>query len=396
MQPRVTNTQAAAALTSGSRWMLKERCRGALAVGLHRSGLLSLIRRLAVRHDLTFVPGSPLPRLCRRAAPKFGILCYHRVGFEGVPLFSRLDPAVFQEQMAFIRKHYRVVSLAELRRELQDGRSVTPTLCVTFDDGYRDLYKYAYPTLKKYDIPATVYLIGRCVETGDAPWYDRIFVALASLAATEIQVDIDKPRRFSLSGEHERAAAAWEIVCFLRSISDRDRRQWCATFERRVNIPVEGLTNRFLDWNQVRAMHRDGISFGAHTMTHPSVGRLDHDELLEEIGESKRLLENRLAVQIEDFAYPFGKLSDTSVAAEEVLKECGYRSAVTTESGANRPGANPFRLRRMQIGDGRRLADFAFDLSRMFLEGPEPSLFDSPPKHYVPAVTERSEAPEAS
>jgi peptidoglycan/xylan/chitin deacetylase (PgdA/CDA1 family) len=376
--------------------MLKEKCRGALAAGLHHTGLLGLMRRLAARHDLTFSRGSRLPRLRQRAIPKFGILCYHRVGVEGVPLFSRLDPVLFEEQMAYIRRHYRIVSLGELCRELEDGSPVSPTLCVTFDDGYRDLYRHAYPVLRKYDIPATIYLIGRCIETGEAPWYDRIFVALASLPADEIQVDIGSPRRLILSGQNERFTATWEIVCFLRSISDSERHRWCAAFEQRVNMPPEALMNRFLDWDQVRTMHRGGIFFGSHTMTHPCVSRLDGDELQEEIGESKRLLENRLGGPINDFAYPFGKPSDRSAAAEKFLKNCGYRSAVTTEYGINRPGANRFCLRRMQIGDGRRLSDFAFDLSRMFLEDSEQSLFDDPAKQSAPAVTESADAPVVS
>jgi peptidoglycan/xylan/chitin deacetylase (PgdA/CDA1 family) len=161
-------------------------------------------------------------------------------------------------------------------------------------------------------------------------------------------------------------------------------------------MPPEALMNRFLDWDQVRTMHRGGIFFGSHTMTHPCVSRLDGDELQEEIGESKRLLENRLGGPINDFAYPFGKPSDRSAAAEKFLKNCGYRSAVTTEYGINRPGANRFCLRRMQIGDGRRLSDFAFDLSRMFLEDSEQSLFDDPAKQSAPAVTESADAPVVS
>jgi peptidoglycan/xylan/chitin deacetylase (PgdA/CDA1 family) len=128
-----------------------------------------------------------------------------------------------------------------------------------------------------------------------------------------------------------------------------------------------------LDWEQVREMHRGGIDFGAHTMTHPAVSRLDSAHFHEELVRSKQLLESGLDSAIQDFAYPFGKPLDLSRTAERFIAECGYRSAVTTINGYNSSGANPFALRRMQIGDDGSLADFSFEICRMFLDGGEDS-----------------------
>ena len=336
---------------------------------LYRSGLLGSIRRLEAGKRLISINSSRLPRLRNFAGSKFGILCYHRVGIEGVPLFSRLDPRVFEAQMRYIKKHYRVVSLGQMCQELHDGRQVPPTLTVTFDDGYRDLHRYAFPVLQKYEIPATIYLIGRCMETGEASWYDRIFVALKEASGDALDVETESFRRFDLSSAEARTRAAWQIVCYLRTISDVDRREWCAAFERRVPARESDLANRMLDWDQVRTMHRAGISFGAHTMTHPAVSRLDAAALEDELGRSKLLLESGLDAPVVDFAYPFGKPNDCGLAAERLLPRFGYRSAVTTTEGINSKSANKWALRRMQIGDSRSMASFAFAVSRMFLEG---------------------------
>jgi len=198
-------------------------------------------------------------------------------------------------------------------------------------------------------------------------------LALKNAPGTSFEVELDGFRQFPVSSPMARIDAAWEIVSYLRTKPDAWRQKWCASFEKQVLIHPEEAEGRMLDWDQVRRMHRAGISFGAHTMSHPSVSRLDAQGLECELEKSKRLLEQGLGAPIEDFAYPFGKPEDRSLAAELFLKSCGYRSAVTTTEGFNMSGASPFQLRRLSIPDDWSLVDFAFNLSRMFLETPTDS-----------------------
>jgi peptidoglycan/xylan/chitin deacetylase (PgdA/CDA1 family) len=346
----------------------REWLRRGLAASLHATGALGLLRRFEATRQFLSSPASRWPTIRRFAGSKFGILCYHRVGTEGVPLFSRLDPGVFEAQMKYVRKHYRLVPLGQLCREITNGDAVRPTLAITFDDGYRDLYTHAFPVLRKYEIPATIYLIGRSMETGESPWYDRIFVALDNASESSIELEMDRPRRLALTSAAARRKAAWEIVCFLRTISDVRRRNWCLAFETRMKPPQEKLARRMLDWDQVRSMQAGGICFGAHTMTHPCVAQVEAAKLEEELCASRRLLEARLDAPAEDFAYPFGKISDCLSTGNGYLAQCGYRSAVTTVEGINSAGANLMRLNRMQVGDDRSLSLFAFNLARMFFE----------------------------
>jgi peptidoglycan/xylan/chitin deacetylase (PgdA/CDA1 family) len=347
----------------------RDVCRRMLAFGLYHSPMLRVFERIAGSYVLRRSPGSSMPRLQPSAGSKFGILCYHRVGTEGAPLFSRLDPSIFEAQMRHVKKHYRVVPLGQLCEELRDQRKVEPTLAITFDDGYRDLYTHAFPVLQKYEIPATIYLIGRCMKTGEVPWYDRIFAALKAAPGAALEVDMDGPCRLELGSAEARLLGAWRIVSFLRTIDDSRRRAWCAAFEDRIGVSQKELDGRMLDWEHVRTMHRSGVSFGAHTMSHPSVSQLSNDAFEEEFVHAKHLLEEGLGAPVLDFAYPFGKPNDCSTAAEAFVARCGYRSAVTTSEGYNTSGTSPYRLRRLQIDDDRSMASFAFSLGRLFLEG---------------------------
>ncbi len=354
----------------------KELCRKIVAQGLYRTGLLRTVNRLFSSRELSSMAGSRLPRLRRSVGSKFGILCYHRVGTGGVPLFSQLQPKLFRAQMEHIKKNYRLVSLGQLCHELQDETLGVPTLAVTFDDGYRDLYTHVFSVLREYQIPATIYLIGDCMESGAVPWYDRIFLALKDAPGTSFEVEMDGFRQFTASSPMARIEAAWEIVSYLRTKPDTWRQKWCASFEKQVLISPEEADGRMLNWDQVRTMHKAGVSFGAHTMSHPSVSRLDSHGLKCELGESKLILEQGLGAPIEDFAYPFGKPEDRSLAAEAFIANCGYRSAVTTTEGFNISGTNRFRLRRLSISDDWSLVDFAFNVSRMFVETPSEMRFN--------------------
>ena len=351
---------------------VKRGCKKGFAALLYHSGALSGFRWFARANRFRMSSGLRDPQ--RVPVSKFVILCYHRVGTQGIPLFSRLQPSVFESQMKYLRKHYRLVCLQQLCREMQAGDEVGPTVAITFDDGYRDLYTHAFPVLRKYEIPATIYLIGHCMETGQAPWYDRIFATFESMSCRFLELELEQPRVFDLSSPDARREAAWQIVCYLRAKPNHFRQSWCAGFEKRFQLPQRELRDRMLNWEQVRTMQGAGIHFAAHSMSHPVIARLTLSEFEEELLLSKYLLESGLQSPVLDFAYPFGKFEDVDhPAARQYLEAAGYRSAATTIEGTNGPGSDLFALRRLQIGDDGWLSLFALNVGRVFFEAPSPA-----------------------
>jgi peptidoglycan/xylan/chitin deacetylase (PgdA/CDA1 family) len=89
------------------------------------------------------------------------VLMYHSVdGNENVTKLS-VAPENFESQMEFFRKnHYNVVGLDRIVSYMQKKEKMPArTVAITFDDGYYNNYKYAYPVLKKYNFPATIFMI---------------------------------------------------------------------------------------------------------------------------------------------------------------------------------------------------------------------------------------------
>jgi peptidoglycan/xylan/chitin deacetylase (PgdA/CDA1 family) len=102
------------------------------------------------------------------------ILCYHRFGARASKL--TVTPAAFTAQMDYLaRNGYRVLTLTQLAAFIA-GREPLPkkSVAITIDDGYRATYDIAYPILKKYGFPATVFLYSDFVGAGDALTYPQM------------------------------------------------------------------------------------------------------------------------------------------------------------------------------------------------------------------------------
>lgn len=89
------------------------------------------------------------------------VIMYHHI-MQSTPS-DRLSvaPLTFEKQMVFlVRKNYKVLNLEQVASLIKNRkRPKTKSVAITFDDGYLDVYKNAYPVLKKYNIPATVFII---------------------------------------------------------------------------------------------------------------------------------------------------------------------------------------------------------------------------------------------
>lgn len=101
-----------------------------------------------------------------------------------------------------------------------------------------------------------------------------------------------------------------------------------------------------LNWSQIREMHSAGIRFGSHTLNHPRLSSLPRNAAAREIGDAKKVLEDKLGSRVDSFAYPYGDLNEQAV---DLVREAGYAIACTTRPGLNRDRIDPLRLQRIEI-----------------------------------------------
>jgi hypothetical protein len=306
---------------------------------------------------------------------------------EGIPYYCTLEQSQFEMQMRYLRKNFRIISLGRLCEELQNPSGKSQAVAITFDDGYSDLYTYALPILRKFEIPATVYLTANCIRTGEVAWYDRIFLALQVVPGAVLRLPMAGSGEFPLGSARQRIETATKIVSILRRTAGPQKERICASLEEQIVLPAGKLSGRMLSWTQIHEMRSAGIAFGSHTLSHPALSQLTPAEVETELRESKQILEDKLGEPVLDLAYPFGRPEDYGNIAPAVAAQCGYRSAVTTTWGLNTPGADMHTLRRVQFGEHSSEATFGFYLHLEFLRSG-----DSPPsKSDTPSMRNSSE-----
>ena len=196
----------------------------------------------------------------------------------------------FEKQMKYLSENFKCVKMSDFGEHLEKKQPYDRNVVViTFDGADKTIYKYAYPVLKKYELPATLFLHINSVKL-------------------------------------DRTAMSWETI---------------------KEIESEGL-----------------MEVESHSMTHPHLNRKNKSETDEayierirwELVESKRIIEEKLGKKVYYFAYPYGGYNSTVM---ELLKESGYKAAVTVQWDKNTVESNSYSLKRRGVFGNVNLKKFA-------------------------------------
>lgn len=309
---------------------------------------MSLRAALApVLHRLGHTTGLSLSRA--REFPVARIITFHAVG---VPSCST---EAFTAQLEFLKKNFRVVSLAELVKALRDRQpDIAHWVALTFDDGTRNNGTVAAPILKRLGLPATFFICPGLVGRGVWLWNHEARERLRSLPLAELAALADS---FGRTGENLEAVIKWMKTLPLHSRTHIERVIRDATPNFR---PGDAQRTEFdlMNWDELKALDPSLITLGAHSTNHPILANCTPAELTVEVAECRLLLERELGRPVEFFCYPNGDFNP-QVAA---LARVNYTAAVSTQPGFVKPGADLHQLPRLNCCHS--LPHFAWRLHR--------------------------------
>ena len=287
------------------------------------------------------------------------VLAYHRIGYVAeARRYSYATnisaaPDMFERQLDYIARHFNVIDLAALHRWLVDDGPLPPRpLLISFDDGYRDNYEYAYPLLRRYGLPATIFLITAQIENPALPWWDECAYYFAH--TQQDQVYLPPGGHYPLRTDRARALALDRLIERLKSLPEAARRQQIQAARTALAVE-EAPANRdlFMTWDQVRRLVADGVACQPHTLTHPILAQLNEADMYHEIEASRRCIEKQTRQAVVAFAYPNGRPTDYNATTLDILKRTGYRLAFTMQRGPVRLGAvrqSPLQISRIFMG----------------------------------------------
>lgn len=304
----------------------------------HRSGALSLRRRVRQRvlgKETGCVLG--LHRVLKPADIRRSSCV------EGMALSEEH----FAGLLEYLQKRFRMVPLGAMDGQAPAG--ARPSCALTFDDGWSDTWATAFPWLRKYRIPATVFLTTGSVGRKGGFWIERLKRAWTGR-------EFEKRFRPILSSwGFDRAGVADfpQILEWLMHMPSRQRElrlnELLPGWSREGDGDDSGGVDAMLTWEQAAELSRGGVEIGAHTVTHPLLTYEDDATVEYELLSSRRTLEEKLHVPVRSFAYPNGDWDDR---IRGWVERVGFARAVTTRPGWCRRGQDPYAIGRISIHDG--------------------------------------------
>ncbi len=277
------------------------------------------------------------------------IFMYHRV-VEKLPAGLH-DPAMFvtantlEMHIREISRHFKIVPIDDVITETEVGKR----LCTfTFDDGWHDNYDTAFAILKKYHVPATIFIPVNLVSKPQVFWFNNLWELASQVVSREHrELFIEYFKSYAHSW-HPTDISLEQIGDLAKELKKLPANKLDTIVQKgydRLGIKVHS-SDAIMNWEQIREMGRFGITFGSHGLHHNILTQLAYDAKCEEVAKSLDVLHHADVAVAPFFSYPNG---DWDVEAVSIVKQAGYKGAVTTELGFNVTSTDPYLLKRVAI-----------------------------------------------
>lgn len=275
------------------------------------------------------------------------VLCYHGLSLADEHLWSPavyLPPELFRARMQMLRDlRCQVLPLGEALERLKEGRLPPRSVAITFDDGSYDFYKLAWPILREYGFPATVYL-----TTYYATFSRPVFDVMVSYLLWK-------------GGDRGRAEAQRiKQEAREQGLSAQEKDQVLAALAARLGIDYEALSAQrilqLMNLDEVRELAAAGLDVQLHTHRH----RVPHERelFLRELEDNRRVIGAVSSVPAVHFCYPCGHYAPEFFGW---LRADGVKSATTSDFGLAAARTNAYRLPRLL--DHARMSSVEFGAS---------------------------------
>ncbi len=286
------------------------------------------------------------------------IVAYHHVIPENDDSISFLQSGMyvttktFERHIRYLSRNYNIIPLDNIG-DLQ----IENACVITFDDGWADNHHHAFPILKHYNAPSTVFLSTRFMDLGEWPWPDRVSYYAAHAPETRfkemvriLMKGVEASRHYEHILTLKRDMAAEELIAQLKGIPFEKLMDSMANLDFILRSLHENLQAKrvWMTWDEVRELYQGGVSFGAHTHNHVILTNCSQEEAEQEIVSSRDVLSERLGEPVRMFSFPNGDYHKQHV---DILKRHKFTHAVTTRAGVLRDSDDLFTMRRFMIHD---------------------------------------------
>jgi len=299
----------------------------------------------------------------KRIGSQVIVMWYHRVSpTRDDWSYEALSPKSFQRQIAYLCCTCEIVPLGRLIACLREGKSLPDRVAaITIDDGYKDNYLYAYPILTRFRVPATIFLTTGHIGTSDLFWWDKVGYLIQHTGVERLR--LGENWSYRLESPAKRRYASLSITEKLKEMPEAEKNLIIEELVNVAGVHIPDFIGQqlILSWSEVSEMSRNGIDFGAHSVTHPILTMTSLKEARREIAQSRDDIEARIGKQVQFFCYPNG---DFNAEIEAIVKELGFLAAFTCDPAWIIRRPNFYELGR--IGGDENFDMFKFQWSGLW------------------------------
>jgi len=190
------------------------------------------------------------------------------------------------------------------------------------------VYDHAFPLLKRKGIPSAVFVVTDLIGTSRLQIYDKLYLLLVRAFSTWRSVPRDLARVLHSLGISLPRDPYTAMRVLFTALPQAQLDRVNEALEAEVAIDESALKElHACSWDMLAEMHRAGVTIGSHTQTHALLPNECWHKVLDETAGSRQVLERKLGITSNHFAYPNGSFSAAAVRAVAVS---GYRLAYTT------------------------------------------------------------------
>lgn len=247
-----------------------------------------------------------------------------------------VNPHFFSRVIRRLRRSgVDLVSLDEVRRRLIEQDFRRRFVCLTFDDGYRDVLQWAYPVLRKHEVPFALYIPTSFPDRVGELWWLALERVIAGNRRIGLSID-GEDRRFDTENAEQKQEVFDSLYWWLRGLETEEElrvvvRDLCARYRVDMNSFCDELC---MSWEELGELARDPLcTIGAHTVNHVILKKASDKVARSEMEMGRAVIEAALGVRPEHLAYPVGDATSAGPREYRLAQELGFKTATTTVPG---------------------------------------------------------------
>ena len=299
---------------------------------------------------------------------KFKILLYHgvtnQIKKKGIENFSgkHISKLTFLKQMKILKKNYNIISIKDLEKFKKQKFIPKNSVLITFDDGFENNYKVAFPILKKLKIPAVFYISTGLIGKKKLFWVDQIEDLINRSNKKQINLKLKYKKKYSIKTPNQKIKVITEIKRFCKMVSSLKKDRIIEKLKKETNLKPSSNSSqnyKLMNWQQVRAIDSEDLfEIGGHSTDHNILSKLPKKKMKSDIKNSINILEKKLKRKIKHYSYPEGQYSDYNKQIKSYLKFLGIKFCPSAVNGIANIDDDNFEFKRIMVGINKKKFPF--------------------------------------